>query len=745
MAVEPIAFAALDSLDSRSCCHAEQKVETAAVSEPLPPSELDEESAGAAPACYDTSNTEAQHVAEVTTQRDRMNSNIHDHRYDSMSMDRGPSADEECIVLPLGTQLDSVRMSSTESFELQADSKTKLTAAQLDRIQHNKNLAKSRRAAAAAKHRQASHAMPSSSETVGILTEEQLATIARNRREALRKRSVTLMGKTNGDASGGYVTTSPSPCTDVTVCRARDVFERRLGRSRVAVHHLSVDAVTRVEKKYLSACRDLVQFDIGHVHQTREADILRTQLLSLQEDLESVEDDERSFVTQLIDKQKHRLCQLKAADRSSSSDNISRDSLMQGLTRATGDVVNLGGELWLQALAYVGKSVHSIMDLGDASYLNQYCETLSGMQAHTIALNKSIALERRRQRSESTAPSTQSKRAKDGRVHAPLYDIINNCKGIPNEGNTCFVGAVLQMLLRVHPFYEALEVHQCGSNCGSDVCVLRSVYNHGKAIRGGTVVASDVSVPFLTRRGICGVAFSSLGFNRSNYVQRSKYKRGIYMAPAADVVSCCAPQCDAMEFLVAFLQLMSETLPAVCDIFYNRISHHYRCVVCGHTWNEEWSALAHELMLPSCADVVDLPDVWSAYVKGDDFYTRSRCHCHGRLIRGCSTPKEPLVVIVNIHRPTDVSHNIRRVAVKLPEYFKPFAETTYRLVALLLRHGHTHVCGHYTSLCLSDWADGSFSYCNDSRVTRVPNEVVFHTDSYEQDVVSVVFVRVAMP
>ena len=107
--------------------------------------------------------------------------------------------------------------------------------------------------------------------------------------------------------------------------------------------------------------------------------------------------------------------------------------------------------------------------------------------------------------------------------------------GWKNSGNTCFVNAALQLLLRVEPLYQALRLHRCSPknvvNC--TWCCART---EAAVLRGGhaRLPGGHNSFAVLARKGDLGNCFKSTSARPS-------------------------PQCDAVDFLETVInRLMQE-------------------------------------------------------------------------------------------------------------------------------------------------------------------------------------------
>ena len=78
--------------------------------------------------------------------------------------------------------------------------------------------------------------------------------------------------------------------------------------------------------------------------------------------------------------------------------------------------------------------------------------------------------------------------------------------GIKNIGNTCFVNAAVQMVLRVSPLREALRGHTCEMAKGN--CVWCGLRDQARGVVDGGRMLATPHVSVQTRRGRFGTVFA---------------------------------------------------------------------------------------------------------------------------------------------------------------------------------------------------------------------------------------------
>ncbi len=290
--------------------------------------------------------------------------------------------------------------------------------------------------------------------------------------------------------------------------------------------------------------------------------------------------------------------------------------------------------------------------------------------------------------------------------------------GLVNHGNTCFVNAALQLLLRVDPLWRYLQAHSrvgCERGHGCLTCLVR---DQATALREATVPAS-CPLALAARRGRFGEEF---------------------VAPVEDVRA--GPQCDASAFLGRMLNTLVEQEPtamqAAVGDFQNRyglrsVLHEHvfgcilrsrlRCDACG-TVSDKLDPCTNVCMSLSAIDksVHTLQGCWEKHFREELVSDGARCPsgtCAGKCRKQLFLEKEPSVLLIELKRgwaALDATRNVLEHGkltrpISFPEHLDFLRTGRYVLRGVLQHTGKSDVNGHYLTSCwLGRRPDGRNEY-----------------------------------
>jgi hypothetical protein len=127
--------------------------------------------------------------------------------------------------------------------------------------------------------------------------------------------------------------------------------------------------------------------------------------------------------------------------------------------------------------------------------------------------------------------------------------------GIANLGNTCFVNALLQVILRIEPLMQMLRVHVTRCRTSGDSCAWCCAFHQASALRGEASALRVCSLALLARRGFFGDAFRAPIRARSGLTSKSTLDRNF---ESSNLNMRAAPQCDASEFFHQLVGVLEQ-------------------------------------------------------------------------------------------------------------------------------------------------------------------------------------------
>ena len=297
-----------------------------------------------------------------------------------------------------------------------------------------------------------------------------------------------------------------------------------------------------------------------------------------------------------------------------------------------------------------------------------------------------------------------------------LYHVstASSLAGIRNDGNSCFLIAVLQLFLRVEPVHLLLQKHhrECGCRKRSD-CTVCALSLQSTALRRGKGMCKPCPVVRLARLGYFG-----------NDFQRR---------PGDPLLG--GPQCDACEFLEAMLRHLVGVTPHRAERFdkdYNT-DHGERTVLqdavfgfltrvrsrCEHAACLSVSDSLHNnhLVLRLAFPVehhtlesqgqklsITLQEMWD-YHFGEHLSDSACVRCSNPVVRQNFLEGEPPLLIMKLERGVQIENSGMMVSQKIhsgvdfPETLDCMRTGKYALCGVVMHHGSQVSAGHYTVFC----------------------------------------------
>ena len=310
-----------------------------------------------------------------------------------------------------------------------------------------------------------------------------------------------------------------------------------------------------------------------------------------------------------------------------------------------------------------------------------------------------------------------------------LWFVTQNQEGWKNSGNTCFVNAALQLMLRLQPFYEVLHHHK--EKCGArDECMLCLACVEGRVLRGLAPTGRMNRLAVLARQGQFGDEYK--GFIDTSTRKTSRAK-------------AFARECDAHDFMCSFISkiafaeksaaprhtaplsvLEDELLGGVTRQRFHHLAEGCMAPTRDVCFPPNFYKMKLPMELPVGQRSVALGDLWRTHwgvqrPEAASARDASSC-CQGiaENLRQDYLEKEPLCLLLTLDR-VGPGETKLVTAVDFPEYIDFMQSGRYECVGALLHHGTGLTTGHFTPVCKVAWhGEFRFVHFNDSKTTYRP-------------------------
>ena len=267
--------------------------------------------------------------------------------------------------------------------------------------------------------------------------------------------------------------------------------------------------------------------------------------------------------------------------------------------------------------------------------------------------------------------------------------------GILNMGNSCFVNAAMQLLMRVQPLYLMLGVHhEQHQRSDPEVdCLLCALYRQWSHMRDGELIRASATTR-AARRGIFGRDFQASVHSQT-------------------------PQCDTWDFMCSLLEKVDgDEARLRADTWQNRgVLREYilgilfrersSCTQCCGTCDFLRVRMAIDLNVEEGDHT--LQQLFERHCgqqrgQGQKCPLRDTTLCEGEAFKQEYMEREPPVLLMRFLRfyqhPVTLAERRRNVHIDLPQCIDFFRSGPYQFAGAVLHHGDTTAAGHYTALCL---------------------------------------------
>lgn len=259
-------------------------------------------------------------------------------------------------------------------------------------------------------------------------------------------------------------------------------------------------------------------------------------------------------------------------------------------------------------------------------------------------------------------------------VHSPQSTLF----GLKNRGNTCFLNAVLQCLLRTAPILRT--GHRCDTPQFCAFCALKRL----SRCSGGSVLPME----FLTNLTAIG--------------QQFKLGR----------------QEDAHEFLTC---LMGKLEPRDClrQVMEGSIASYLQCLECGYSSRTTESFWDLSLELSACTLTRCLRKFCSEEVLEANRFSCPQCRNVSTCTKQLTIATAPQVLILHFKRFTNQGEKNKKTVtfpLALGLDTADGSKVRYSLYGVIVHDGQSCASGHYFSYVR--WEDGTWYEVNDSKVIQ---------------------------
>lgn len=294
-------------------------------------------------------------------------------------------------------------------------------------------------------------------------------------------------------------------------------------------------------------------------------------------------------------------------------------------------------------------------------------------------------------------------------------------EGITNHGNTCFVSAVLQVVLRVEVVANMLLIHH--SDCMRDPgdCVWCCAAVQAAGLRRAFHVDS-CPLALLARRGRFGAEF--LGARRQ--ADASDFFHNLLMALEAEEPRVLQRADPHFSTLYGHRSALREVA------FGGVVRERRRCLQCSACVDAFTSCVSIILALPKdTANVksITLRSLWESYFGEEPCDSDARCpgacgDCTKGSVRQVFLEKEPPFLVIVLRRAWESWHKVGKVslqmtrgksqvAVKFPRILDFMRSGSYSFLGVVRHIGESCGSGHYVATC--SLGDDRFGHFDDSK------------------------------
>lgn len=297
--------------------------------------------------------------------------------------------------------------------------------------------------------------------------------------------------------------------------------------------------------------------------------------------------------------------------------------------------------------------------------------------------------------------------------------------GFVNLGNTCYLNSTLQALFHVPSFVYWLTT----DNSHTKKCIMFHLQNKclicpvAKTLHAShkhsesTIRPTDVysRLPLICRH-----------LQRGSQEDAHEFLRYLLEGMERSYLECCNTGLDNMS---------KETTP-IGQIFGGYIRTEVACLECGHvsTTFQHFQDLI--LDIQSASSVDEALDQYFATESLGDEYKCGKCKRRIAATKKFFLEKPPKVLCVQLKRfeilgGKNNKHISLRQWVDLESYIyksKGSSQLRYKLVSMILHHGYSSSCGHYTAVGLT--SAGGYHLFDDSSVSPMLLNEVLKTNPY---------------
>ena len=326
--------------------------------------------------------------------------------------------------------------------------------------------------------------------------------------------------------------------------------------------------------------------------------------------------------------------------------------------------------------------------------------------------------------------------------------------GSPNLGNTCFVNAAMQVMLRLQPLHRLLVLHKCSN--GFENCAWCCLRVQSIALRRETRL-DGCPLAVMARRGRFGVEYALKERVQSvrNYADHEMLP--LHQARAAGGALKKGRPGDPAGFFLSVLETLAWEERGMSGYVRDRtrsvVLHELFGFIIrerGHCSREECHRtrdrcdFAHSVLLslPGGHATVELRDLWER--RWGEFSDEGATCCgrHAGQMRQDFVETEPTCLVIQLRRGEAQTDRKVTQPVSFPQRLDWMRTGDYELCGIIFHHGETITDGHCTAACALDRATGAYAHFNDSGVSR-KQWGFFAKDEQRQDAYLLLYTRVS--